>query len=262
MSAPLMPPLLDQVGRRRFAFYPSIANADPNEWVLSGMTWADVRVVNARSGNKISIPRQYLAAVSETDDPILIVGLTKELEYREGAVWPRVKRVIEFPLAANDYPRPFSGTPNRVAGPAQVVGIRLERAEESRTGKMFVAAGISAVVLSVVAVGVLSDWVSTSRIASRITAESLPLFTAEDDHASIARQLGPPDGDRWIAAANGDRLEALAYPGRGITVVLFSAQGGPARYLGILNRASHIIHSVGNGPGLDTASLLASVPRF
>ena len=102
MSAPLMPPLLEEVGRRRFAFYPPIANAEPNEWQLRGATRTEVNAINTRTELEIWIPRHYLGTVSEIDDPILIVGLTKELEYREGAVWPRVRRVIEMPRAVNE----------------------------------------------------------------------------------------------------------------------------------------------------------------
>ena len=69
-----MPPLLEEVGRRRFAFYPSIANAEPNEWQLRGATRSEVNAINSRTELEIWIPRHYLGTVSEIDDPILIVG--------------------------------------------------------------------------------------------------------------------------------------------------------------------------------------------
>ncbi|MGA7411524.1 MAG: hypothetical protein WBW33_13665, partial [Bryobacteraceae bacterium] len=60
MSAPLMPPLLEEVGRRRFAFYPPIANAEPNEWQLRGATRTEVNAINIRTELEIWIPRHYL----------------------------------------------------------------------------------------------------------------------------------------------------------------------------------------------------------
>ncbi len=33
---------------------------------------------------------------------MVIVGLLKELEYKEGAVWPYQRRVIEMPVAVGD----------------------------------------------------------------------------------------------------------------------------------------------------------------
>lgn len=106
MSAPLVPSPLDYVGRRPFAFYPPIRNAHPNAWVIGTSAWTEVQVVNARDGYELWIPRQYIGAVSESDSPLLIVGLTKELDFRNGTLAPRVKRVIEMPHApeANQQP--------------------------------------------------------------------------------------------------------------------------------------------------------------
>ena len=262
MSAPLMPPLLDHVGRRRFAFYPSILNAEPNEWMLTGSTWSDVRVMNVRGGYAISLPRQYVGAVSEADDPILIVGLTKELEYREGLVWPRVKRVIEMPLAANDHPRPFSRNAERPVGPAPVVGIRLERSEESSTGRVLLAAGIGAVVLSVLAVGVFSDWISTGRIAARTAAQADTQFTAHDDYESIVRRLGLPTTDHSTYRPGGVRLEALGYTRLGITVVLCSSGDESGRYLGTMDQSWHVLHVANGAASERPLELLRSLHGF
>lgn len=144
MSAPLMPSPLDYVGRRRFAFYPSIRTSDPNEWVLGSGSWSEVQVVNSYTGRRLWIPRQYIGAVSETAGSLLIVGLTKELEYRAGALGPRVKCVIEMPRAET------RDTRRRDSGPAPVIGIRLEPREDSPMNKALVTLGIGAL-LSLVA---------------------------------------------------------------------------------------------------------------
>jgi hypothetical protein len=139
-----MPSPLDYVGRRRFAFYPSIRTSEPNEWVLGSASWSEVQVVNSYTGRRLWIPRQYIGAVAETASSLLTVGLTKELEYRAGALGPRVKRVIEMPrVETRDSMR-------RDSGPAPVIGIRLEPREDSPMNKALVTLGIGAV-LSLVA---------------------------------------------------------------------------------------------------------------
>ena len=262
MPASLMPLLLDHVGRRKFAFYPSILNADPNEWMLTGTTWSDVQVTNVRAGYSISLPRQYVGAVSEADDPILIVGLTKELEFREGMVWPRVKRVIEMPLAANDYSRPFSRRAERPAGPAPVVGIRLEKRDDSSTAKLLAAAGIGAVVLSILAVGVFSDWIATGRLAARTAAQTDLPFSSRDSYNSVVRRLGLPSAHRSASFPGGSRVELLSYSHLGRTVVLYGKRGDPAYYLGTMDQSWRILHVV-NGEGREQAlQILRTQPRF
>ncbi len=144
MGAPLMPSPLDYVGRRRFAFYPPIKNAEPNEWILGASAWSEVQVVNSCTGREIWIPRQYIGAVSDAHGSVLIVGLTKELEHRAGALGPRIKRVIEMPHADEDSEKPFLDTSRRRPGPAPIIGIRLEPREDSSMNKALATLGIGA----------------------------------------------------------------------------------------------------------------------
>jgi hypothetical protein len=102
MSAPLVPSPLDYVGRRRFALYPAVDNVGPNEWVLGTGSWSEVQVVNSQTGAEIWIPRQYIGGVSDRYDSVLVVELTKELEFKSGSLEPRIKRVIEMPQGAQD----------------------------------------------------------------------------------------------------------------------------------------------------------------
>lgn len=151
MLAPLMPSPLDYVGRRRFAFYPSIRSYEPNEWVLGSASWSEVQVVNSYTGRRLWISRQYIGAVSDTHGPLLIVGLTKELEYRAGALGPRIKRVIEMPRLP-DLDLENADAPHRASGPAPVIGIRLEPREDSPMNKALVTLGIGALLSLVAAV--------------------------------------------------------------------------------------------------------------
>jgi hypothetical protein len=151
MSAPLVPSPLDYVGHRRFALYPAIRDAEPNEWVLGTGSWSEVQVVNSQTGGEMWIPRQYIGGVSDRFDSVLVVELTKELELRSGTLEPRVKRVIEMPhLNAEDRPKLFEHA-SRLTGPAEVVAIRTEPTEESRMNKGVIRLGVSALALYLIA---------------------------------------------------------------------------------------------------------------
>ncbi len=143
MSAPLVPSPLDYVGRRRFAFYPPVRNADPNEWLLGTGSWSEVQVVNARTGCEVWIPRQYVGGVSGGGAGLPIVELKKELEFRCGALEARVKRVIEMPHGSKKA-ETAAQEAARAAGPAPVVGIRLEDRAESTMSKAVVTLGVGA----------------------------------------------------------------------------------------------------------------------
>jgi len=148
-----MPLFLDQVGRRPFSFFPAIVGIKHNAWVLRRATWTEVEVINTNTSEELSIPRRFVGEVSEIEEPFLIVGLMKELEYREGAVWPYRRRIIEMPRAVNGgaafVARPFA--PHR---PAPVIGIRLEPESPRRTWKRIAAC--VALALMLIAAGILA----------------------------------------------------------------------------------------------------------
>lgn len=150
MSAPLVPSPLDYIGRRRFAFYPPIKNAEPNEWLLGLGSWFEVQVVNAGTGHEMWIPRQYVGGVSDGRNGLLVVELTKEVELRSGALEPKEKRVIEMPVTTGQ-PRRDGRQARGDSGPACVVGIRLDDQAESTMSKAVVTLGIAALVVSLLA---------------------------------------------------------------------------------------------------------------
>ena len=145
MSAPLVPSPLDYIGHRRFALYPAIGNTEPNEWLLGTASWSEVQVVNSCTGDQMWIPRQYIGGVSDRYDSVLVVELTKELEWKSGALEPRVKRVIEMPQSASeDRPRRFEEFGPRTPGPASVVAIRTPGRKDERMNKPVVRLGVGA----------------------------------------------------------------------------------------------------------------------
>jgi hypothetical protein len=149
MAAPLVPSPLDCIGRRAFAFYPAIENVGPNEWLLGAGSRSEVQAVNVQTGVEIWISRQYIGAVSDHTN-VLTVGLRKALEFREGLLQPRIKRVIEMPLAANDLVQA------RKRGPAAVVAIRLEGARRSNVNKAVIGIAVGGLVMAL-----LLSWIES-----------------------------------------------------------------------------------------------------
>src|SRR5947208_942103 len=148
MAVPPVPPPLEQLGPRPFSFYPPIGNIAHNEWLYQRATWSEVLIRNTKTAEEIWVPRRLLGEISRIDEPVMIVGLTKEMEYRAGALWPVVRRVIEMPLAVNETPRPAGPAEAR---PAPVVGIRTSDGAESRIGRLILV-GISVAILACVLV--------------------------------------------------------------------------------------------------------------
>jgi hypothetical protein len=149
MPGPPIPASFESLGRRPFSFYPPIVNVEHNEWILRRANWTDFQVMNTKTKAELCVPRRFVGEGAMVEEPVMIVGLVKELEYREGVVLPHVRRVIEMPRAVN------AGAPARTMGAlpriAPVVGIRVEGEPQSRWWRALIAA-VAAVVLVGVAV--------------------------------------------------------------------------------------------------------------
>lgn len=151
MPSPPFPPQLEHLKTRRFSFYPAILHIERNEWVFRRATWSDVLVVNCKSGEEISIPRWFLGDVSCVEDPVLIVGLTRELEYNRGVVLPCQRRVIEMPLAVGSRRGASPGKLPR-SEPAPVVAIRMAPANNRRVIRLIAGVVVFVILLYVVVV--------------------------------------------------------------------------------------------------------------
>jgi hypothetical protein len=136
---PSIPGPFDQIGRRKFSFYPAIIGIEHNEWILRRVTWTEIEVMNTKTSQELLIPRQFVGEISAIEEPFLIAGLIKELEYKGGLVLPHRRRVIEMPRAVNG-PAVFVSRTE----PAMVVGIRLDEPKRNRTRRMlrWIVAGI------------------------------------------------------------------------------------------------------------------------
>jgi hypothetical protein len=132
MASPPIPPALSHLASRPFSFYPVIRGMEHNLWMFRKATWSELVVVNPKTGEELSIPRRWVGEISIVDDPVVIVGLLRELEYREGAVWPCQRHVIEMPMAVGGT-LPAPAQPRQA--PAPVVAIRLEPRKSRRVYK-------------------------------------------------------------------------------------------------------------------------------
>jgi hypothetical protein len=262
MPGPPLPPPFHEIGQRRFSFYPSIVNAEPNEWLFRSASWSEVQVINARTNQEVWIPRQYIGTLSETDDPVLIVGLTKELECKAGAVWPRVKRVIEIPRAVNDFPtRP--GLPlNEPKPPASIVGIKLESRTESKAGRLVLYAGVATVLVSLLVLVVFRDWIFSPHVSYHPVVETSLGLGISDDYTSIVDRLGKPASDRWQTERGALQFRALSYPQQGLHIILMGQDRRHMRYIGALDKNWRVVDAVRLGRKADSASLLGSLPKF
>jgi hypothetical protein len=250
MSIAPLPTHLQHLGGRRFSFYPPIRNlAEPNEWLYRRATWSECVVVNTRSGEEIWLPRIFLGEVSRIDEPVMIVGLNRQLEWRGGKIIPLERRVIEFPGSAND-----SHAPHRSGPPAPVINIRLEPKPETRAWKWIgVAAILGAVAFTIVAdVARQTPW--RQRVDFSRGYRSYLQLGPGDDYASTVRKLGLPTR----SGSNGV-FRALTYATRRYSVILMGPAEDKAHYIGTLDlNNGRVIDAVRFPDGRSSESLLNS----
>ena len=247
-NSPLPTPLQD-LGARRFSFYPAIRNLEHNEWQFRRATWSEIVVVNTRSGDEAFIPRACIGEVSIIDHPVVIVGLHRELEWRDGAVYPHRRPVIEFPIAVNDRAvndsRPSPAPhPDRLA---PVVNIRLEPRPAKRKSTRIAGA----VMLGAIGCLVVAD------LARQIQSRQRVRVTSNDNYASIVAKLGLPAADRAVAP-----YRVLSYPRRHLSIVLSETAPGRGHYLGTVDSTGHVLDSMPAQMQDQLRQVLRSLPRI
>jgi hypothetical protein len=260
VPAPHIPTPLDQLGHRRFSFYPAIVNIEHNEWLFRRSDWDEIQVMNTKTQEELWIPRRFLGGVSSGEEPVVIVGLVKEIEYREGAIVPLVRRVIEMPRAVNravnDVPRPASAAP-RLGQLAPVVGIRLENEEHPSKSRGVLPKVAVGLLLCVVGLAIFRDGPFSTRARFFTATPRVPLpFTASDDYLSIVSRIGRPASNSVRMVSDGE-IHILRYPDRGYALVVYGPDRDQARYVGAVGRGGRIIHSVTLPDGTDSSLLLS-----
>ena len=233
MSIAPLPATLEHLSGRPFAFYPPIGNIPLNEWLYRGSTWNECIVANLKSGEEFSIPRMFLGEVSFADDPAqgelpMVVELTRQLEFRDGAILPDRRRVIELPVNVADETEPVA----RGGRPAPVVSIRLESPAEPVAGSWTGKSIAAAVVLGVVALTFVVD------IARQTLREPHPgavsrawlQLNPKDDYSAVLKKLGAPSRERAVNQ-NGRSVRVMVYPVLGFSVLLSGPTIGEQRYV-------------------------------
>ncbi len=194
------------------------------------------------------MPRALLGAISGVDEPVMTVRLSKAMEYRDGALRPVVRRVIEMP-AALETPFMTDIRPART-GPAQVVGIRTGEARDGKAARFLFAGTAGAMLAGALLVGLYRG----EMIGSRLDYVAIPRaglgLTNKDGYTAVVQTLGNPAAIRWKRGANGVGFVALAYPGKGFSVILMGTRRDSARYIGAIDNNARPLDAVdfpGNG---------------
>ena len=259
MASPPIPPSLEHLATRPFSFYPAIINIEHNEWLFRKATWSEILVVNCKTANEVWIPRRFIGEVSRIDDPVLIVGLNRELEYKVGAVWPFQRRIIQMPVAVGGSSATSTPASER---PAPIVGIRLET-NDRRIFKLIGGALAVAISLYVIAVNLnrIGELRQRTVVYTAKDQEFVGL-SGRDDYLSVVQKLGKPANDRWQSESGAIQFRALGYSDRKYTVVLMGSDRNTAAYVGTLDDNWKPMHSVELRSGGTTASVLRTLPRF
>ena len=249
------PSTLEELGARPFSFFPPLLGVEHNEWTFRKSTWSEILVHNTKNNKEIWIPRRFVGEVSEIDQPVMIVGLKRELELRGGAVWPHERRLVEMPKA------PTAARPSSEpvpSPPPHHLSVKLEGRAESRIGRMMLIAIGLGLLACVVVVLFLREGGPANRVEYNPVLQSDLGFTQNDDYYTVVNRLGKPEEDRWRSEQGELQYRLLGYPQRGIYVVLMGPDRKDIHYIGALDRNWRVIHSVDN----NKEAMLRRLKRF
>lgn len=253
----------EQLSGRRFAFYPALRGIDHNEWTLVKETWSEILARNVETAEEHWIPRAHLGEISSTDEPVLIVGLKRELEVKAGEVRPYRSRVVALPG------RPEPRKPSDEPEPEPPAPVRGDSAAESSTLSLIgraVAVGLAGLLLFVlVASGNLPNPIAALFREDVSTTDQRYLgLTNQDGYFDVSAKLGKPETEDWLTDPDAElQFQLLEYPARRYRVVMMGPSRGDMRYIGTIHgRADRILDSARLSGGGDTESMLRNLPAL
>lgn len=252
------PAQLESMGDRPFSFYPPIVGVEHNEWTFLEGRWSEILVRNSKSETEIWIPRNYVGEVSKVDEPVMIVGLRRELEYKGGSIWPYTRRVIEMP-ASPSMARPSTEPPP--APPSAVAELRMG-GTESMIGKLIAAALIVGIALAGALVLMQRQKQRGGTIEYKGVMQADLGLSANSDYFEVVRKLGQPETDKWQSEVGEMQYRMLAYPKQDYYVILMGSDRENARYIGTKDSQWRTVHAVPLPGGGNTEAILRSVKRF
>ena len=265
MPAAPIPPPFEHLEGRRFSFHPPIRHIETNEWTYRHATWSEIIIRHTASKRDLCVPRRFLGDASQLNGPAVIVGLLEQLEFRDGAVWPIRRRVLEMPVAGGENARPRpENTRQENTRLAPVIGIRLEPRTESRASRLAGGAVALGVLGCLAIVGYSLEGGEAHRRAVVTSLDHTYLaLGGTDTYRSVVQALGVPESDRWVTTPEGHRLRLLDYADRGFRAVLINEAGEPGgRYIGSINEHGRVLQSVLLPEGGTSSRILHGLQDF
>ena len=264
MASSPVSPQLEHLGDRRFSFYPPIIGIEHNEWTFREANWSEILVRNVKSEEDVWIPRSYVGDVSKVEEPVMIVGLKRELEYRSGLLSPHSRRVLTMPgNPVVAMPRPPGEEPKMESGLSIRAALRSDGGTEGRLGKLIVIALLAGLVLTFIGIAVLRLRSTGGTIEYKGVLQIDLGLTAQSDYFDVVRKLGPPAEDRWRAETGERQYRALGYPKNDLIVILMGPDRETATYIGSKDSKWRTVHAVTlPGGKISTEAILRTLPKF
>ncbi len=255
MDSQPLPAPLEHLATRPFSFYPPIVGIEHNEWEYRQCTWSEIQVVNRGTDLELWVPRRYFGEVSTIEDPVLIAGLTRELEYSGGMLHPYKPRLIRMPNSGESQNAPAAEklTPFK--------GLRMESSDKRVVRMMGIAVGAAILICVLTVAGLRFGTLNGRRIVLTATDQAYTLLNSRDDRFTVVSKLGAPGFDRTKEVGT-MQFEALTYPQRKYTVILMGTDIKTVTYIGTVDDRWRPIHYVQIRSGGDTEALLHAVTKF
>jgi len=258
MASPPLEQPFDHMAARAFSFFPPIVGVEHNEWLLRQVNWSEVLVVNQGTNQELWIPRRYFGEASRIEDPVLIVGLTREMEYQGGMLRPYKQRLIKMP----------SGQPARSASPggpdrgaaSSMMRVRAESSDKRAIKLIGIVVGCI-ILLWVLGAAALRVGFIQQHIVITTRDQTFQTLNGRDDRFAIVTKIGKPGFDRFKEVGT-IQYEALSYPERKYTVILMGADTRTLAYIGTVDDNWRPVHFVNLRSGGSTESLLQTITRF
>jgi hypothetical protein len=241
---------------RSFSFFPPIVGVEHNEWLLRQVNWSEVLVANQATNQELWIPRRYFGEVSMIDDPVLIVGLTREMEYTGGMLRPYKQRLIKMPSGPPAKPEAKGDH----ATASSLMHVRSESSDKRAIKLIGMAVGCALLVLAVTAAALRVGFIQ-QRIVITTKDQTFQTLTGRDDRFAVVTKMGQPGFDRFKEVGT-IQYEALSYPDRKYTVILAGKDTRTLAYIGTVDDNWRPVHFINLRTGGSTESLLETITRF
>lgn len=246
---------------KRFAFYPAIRNIEHNEWTLEQESWSEILAKNTATADEIWVPRNHLGEISSAGKPVVIVGLKRELAYRNGQVNPYRKPVVEIPSK----PRPREDSTPEPEPPPAMRATSTDSSTFSLIGRTILI-GLAAVVLvTFVAFEGVRNPIAKLFQPDTSTADQNYLgLTNQDGYREVVEKLGRATREDWLSAEEAElQFQALFYPERRYAVILMGSQRGNGRYIGTVHEPHRkVLDSARLSGGGDASAMMRNLPKF